>query len=144
MRPQGHRPGGPLRRAGEGEGRGRPRGGPRGGARPRRGPGAQGVHLSTARPAAVRPEMQRSMLDILACPIDKHHPLDLFVVSERAEVDEGALRCSSCSRFYPIIDSIPIMLPDELRDKKGDMDFLRRNAGALPEDITRRAQPWHL
>lgn len=107
----------------------------------RRGRGALIKHV--ARPAAVR-NMQRSMLDILACPIDKHHPLDLFAVSEKSEVVEGALRCSSCSRFYPIIDSIPIMLPDELRDRRQDMDFLRRNEGALPEDITRRALPWHL
>lgn len=84
------------------------------------------------------------MLDILACPIDKHHPLDLFVVSEKSEVVEGALRCASCSRFYPIIDCIPILLPDELRDKRQDIGFLRKNSKALPGDITRRALPWHL
>ena len=33
-------------------------------------------------------------------------------------VVEGALYCTDCSRFYPIIEEIPIMLPDELRDKK--------------------------
>lgn len=101
------------------------------------------MHLSTAR-AAGAPNMQRSMLDILACPIDKHYPLDLFVVSEGSEVDEGALRCGSCSRFYPIIDSIPILLPDELRDRGQDIEFLERNAKSLPDDITRRALPWHL
>lgn len=84
------------------------------------------------------------MIDILACPIDKHYPLELLVVKEGREVDEGALRCESCSRFYPIIDGIPILLPDELRDKRQDMEFLKRNAGALPEKVARRARPWHL
>lgn len=84
------------------------------------------------------------MIDILACPIDKHYPLELLAVKEGREVDEGALHCESCSRFYPIIDGIPILLPDELRDKRQDMEFLKRNAGALPEKVARRARPWHL
>jgi len=84
------------------------------------------------------------MIDILACPIDKHYPLELLVVKEGREVDEGALHCESCSRFYPIIDGIPILLPDELRDKRQDIGFLRRNSRALPGDIVRRALPWHL
>ena len=88
--------------------------------------------------------MRRTMTDILACPIDKHHPLELHVVKEGSEIDEGALHCESCSRFYPIIDGIPILLPDELRDKKQDIRFLKRNAASLPEKVTRRGLPWHL
>ena len=65
------------------------------------------------------------MIDILACPIDKHYPLELLAVKEGREVDEGALHCESCSRFYPIIDGIPILLPDELRDKRQDMNSSR-------------------
>lgn len=84
------------------------------------------------------------MMDILACPMDKHHPLEIFeCTADEKKVTEGALYCTDCSRFYPIIDEIPIMLPDELRDKKLDMDFLGRNAG-LPEKITRQGLPWHL
>jgi uncharacterized protein YbaR (Trm112 family) len=33
-------------------------------------------------------------------------------------VIDGILYCQKCSRFYPIIDEIPIMLPDELREKR--------------------------
>jgi len=36
------------------------------------------------------------------------------------------------------------MLPDELRDKKQDMDFLERNKDALPQKIIKHAKPWHL
>ena len=39
---------------------------------------------------------------------------------------------------------IPIMLPDELRDKKQDIEFLKRNIKELPEKIVTQASPWHL
>ena len=89
--------------------------------------------------------MNKKMIDILACPIDKHHPLEIF---ESKSIDdkivEGALYCTVCSRFYPIIEEIPIMLPDELRDKKQDIDFLNNNQEKLPEKIIKQAFPWHL
>ena len=89
--------------------------------------------------------MNRSMLDILACPIDKSHPLELFEIGKGGQaVSEGALYCAKCSRFYPIIEGIPVMLPDELRDKKMEMEFLKKNRDSLPEKITREANPWHL
>ncbi len=89
--------------------------------------------------------MNRSMIDILACPIDKSYPLELFGINEKHDIIyEGALFCAKCSRFYPILDDIPIMLPDELRDKKLDMEFLKRNKNVLPEKITVGANPWHL
>ena len=89
--------------------------------------------------------MKKSMMDILACPIDKNHPLELFEVKEKEDtVSEGALLCTKCSRFYPIIEEIPIMLPDELRDKKLEMDFLKKNKENLPEKIVKTGLPWHL
>jgi len=36
------------------------------------------------------------------------------------------------------------MLPDELRDKKQDIEFLKRNITKLPEKIVKQALPWHL
>ena len=89
--------------------------------------------------------MNKKMLDILACPLDKHHPLEIFEVDSKEEIIlEGALYCIKCSRFYPIIEEIPIMLPDELRDKKQDIDFLQKNQKKLPEKIIKQASPWHL
>jgi len=81
--------------------------------------------------------MNKKMLDILACPIDKHFPLEIFEIKTKKDIVlEGAIYCTDCSRFYPIIDEIPIMLPDELRDKNQDLDFLRRNQSNLPEKIS--------
>ena len=89
--------------------------------------------------------MNRKMLEILACPIDKFHPLELFAdKSDDEKVAEGALYCQKCSRFFPIIDEIPIMLPDELRDKKQEIEFLKRNIKELPEKIVKQGLPWHL
>jgi len=89
--------------------------------------------------------MNKTMMDILACPIDKNHPLELFEINEKDDViSEGVLFCTKCSRFYPIIEEIPIMLPDELRDKKQEMEFLRNNKNTLPEKIITKANPWHL
>ncbi len=84
-------------------------------------------------------------MDILACPIDKNHPLELFEIKEKDDViSEGALFCPKCSRFYPIIEEIPIMLPDELRNKKQEIEFLKNNKDMLPEKIITKANPWHL
>ena len=89
--------------------------------------------------------MNKNMIDILACPIDKNHPLELFEIKEKDNVvSEGALFCLKCSRFYPIIEEIPIMLPDELRDKKQELQFLKTNKDKLPEKIISQANPWHL
>jgi len=89
--------------------------------------------------------MNKKMMDILACPIDKHFPLEIIELSSKDEVIvEGAIFCSECSRFYPIVDEIPIMLPDELRDKNQDIEFLKKNKNNLPEKIVNKGLPWHL
>jgi uncharacterized protein YbaR (Trm112 family) len=70
--------------------------------------------------------MKRSMLDILACPVDKHYPLELYEINTQdQEVQEGILFCPKCSRFYPITEEIPVMLPDELREKQRDFEKAR-------------------
>jgi uncharacterized protein len=89
--------------------------------------------------------MNKAMMNILACPIDKNHPLELYEIKEKNNVvSEGALFCSKCSRFYPIIEEIPIMLPDELRNKEQEIQFLTSNKKNLPEKIISMAKPWHL
>jgi uncharacterized protein YbaR (Trm112 family) len=82
---------------------------------------------------------------ILACPIDKHYPLELFeIVSEGQMVKEGVLFCTKCSRFYPIREEIPVMLPDELREKQNDIEFLQKWQDKIPEKVIKQGNPWHL
>jgi uncharacterized protein YbaR (Trm112 family) len=91
------------------------------------------------------------MLDILACPIDKYYPLELIeidiaedkIINENV-IKEGVLFCSQCSRFYPIIEEIPVMLPDELRDKEKDIQFLQKWQEKIPNRIIKNGNPWHL
>jgi uncharacterized protein YbaR (Trm112 family) len=89
--------------------------------------------------------MNKTMMEILACPIDKTHPLELYKIKEKDDViSEGVIVCPKCSRFYPIIEEIPIMLPDELRDKKLEIDFLKKYKEDLPEKIIKKGLPWHI
>ena len=89
--------------------------------------------------------MQKKLLDILACPIDKHYPLDLLEFNVNGEVIvEGVLLCSDCNRFYPIVDEIPVMLPDNLRNKRDDLAFLGKWASRLPDNIVHGGKPWSL
>ena len=59
--------------------------------------------------------MKKDLMDILACPVCKG---DLELLSEEEEGDDvivGSLECVACSESYPIEDSIPNLLPPELR-----------------------------
>lgn len=85
------------------------------------------------------------MLDILACPIDKHYPLELFEVKAEGDiVVDGALVCTDCNRYYPIIDEIPVMLPDDLRNRNEDVEFLTKFKDRLPDKIVKTGRPTHL
>jgi uncharacterized protein len=59
-------------------------------------------------------------------------------------VEEGLLLCRSCLRFYPITEEIPIILPDELRDKKKDLEFLKTWNVSIPNDLLKNLRPWTL
>lgn len=89
--------------------------------------------------------MQRKLLDILACPIDKHYPLELLEFTTRDElIVDGVLLCRECGRYYPIIDEIPVMLPDSLRNRKEDLDFLTKWRAKVPERVVHGGKPWSL
>jgi uncharacterized protein len=89
--------------------------------------------------------LKRKLLDILACPIDKHYPLELFEIKSEGDlIVDGALYCSECSRFYPITDEIPVMLPDDLRNRNEDLEFLSKYKDKLPEKISKTGKPVHL
>ncbi|MDW5563790.1 MAG: methytransferase partner Trm112 [Methanomassiliicoccus sp.] len=56
--------------------------------------------------------MKRQLMDILACPVCKHHPLGLEVVSENDEgIVEGKLCCPRCGTCFPIDEGIPDLIP---------------------------------
>ncbi len=125
--------------------------------------------------------MKYRLLDLLACPICKHFPLELIVIERKVyerkleqekpfcelycgylvkyikdikeypcdecikyEVVTGVLYCTKCNRWYPIIDEIPRMLPDELRNKNEDLKFLRKYQDKLSSKIVYEGKPFNL
>ncbi len=89
--------------------------------------------------------LKRKLLDILACPIDKYYPLVLSEFNADGDkIVDGMLLCTKCDRFYPIIEEIPIMLPDELRNRDEDLAFLQKWASKLPERVVYEGKPVHL
>ena len=60
--------------------------------------------------------MKRELMEIIACPVCKGD-LSLDVTREDGdEIMEGSLTCASCNEVYPIEDSIPNLLPPDLRE----------------------------
>jgi uncharacterized protein len=88
--------------------------------------------------------LKRRLLDILACPIDKHYPLELHVFEEKEEIAEGLLVCTECNRWYPISDEIPQMLPDDLREAKDDLAWLQKWKEQVPKSVIHGGKPFHL
>ncbi|MDH7563717.1 MAG: Trm112 family protein [Candidatus Bathyarchaeota archaeon] len=88
--------------------------------------------------------MKRKLMDMLACPIDKYHPLELYVFDEKNEIEEGLIACPKCLRWYPIREAIPEMLPDELRKENDDLPFLEKWKEKFPEKILLRGKPFCL
>jgi len=66
----------------------------------------------------------------------------ISITKETNIVEEGLLLCKACLRFYPIMEEIPIILPDDLRDKKKDIEFLKKWKELIPRDLVNNLKPW--
>ncbi len=129
--------------------------------------------------------MKYRLLDLLACPMCKHFPLELIVIEEKnysdrkipgqpplcelycgykekmikdlkeqppcdecikKEIVTGVLYCRKCGRWYPIINTIPHMLPDYIRENEKDreLEFLSKYKDKLPEKIFLKGKPHNL
>ena len=56
------------------------------------------------------------LMEILVCPMCRGE-LDLSITKqEEDEIVEGVLTCTECDETYPIVNTIPNMLPPLLRD----------------------------
>lgn len=61
------------------------------------------------------------------------------------EIDSGILLCEKCHRWFPIIETIPQMLPDEYRDEKKDIEFLQTNKNLLDQEfLTQDLKPFNI
>lgn len=55
----------------------------------------------------------------ICCPFDKSDvTLEVLGKSLEGDILSGFLRCAVCGRNYPIISGVPIMTPDEYRERR--------------------------
>jgi uncharacterized protein YbaR (Trm112 family) len=59
--------------------------------------------------------MRKDMMEILVCPVCKGTLTLTIDKEDKIEIVEGSLYCANCKETYPIKDSIPNLLPPDLR-----------------------------
>jgi uncharacterized protein YbaR (Trm112 family) len=63
------------------------------------------------------------------------------------ELDSGILVCPECGRWYPIgsaVETIPEMLPDDLREKDKDIEWMQKWSELIPSEIIKNGKPFNL
>jgi len=63
------------------------------------------------------------------------------------ELDAGLLVCPECGRWYPIgsaVETIPEMLPDDLREKERDLEWLEKWRELVPPRVLEGGKPYSL
>ncbi len=64
------------------------------------------------------PSSARKILDTI------HHALVLLNrFKYEMEIEDAVIRCPECKRWFPVFETIPQMLPDDVRDKTSDDQF---------------------
>ncbi|WMN12251.1 Trm112 family protein [Marivirga salinae] len=75
---------------------------------------------------------QSRLLKKMCCPFDKGDLNISIFKQEEEEIIEGLLTCSACQRYFPIIYGIPIMTPDEYRQKSLEAPVMKKWGLELP------------
>ena len=91
-------------------------------------------------------ETTKISLDIQNQIINEILP-DIYLLNwffQFSEIEEGVIFCEKCNRWYPIIETIPQMLPDDLREKENEINFLKKWEPQLPPEITKNGKPFNL
>lgn len=61
------------------------------------------------------------------------------------EIESGVLFCPKCKRWFPIIETIPQMLPDEFRKEEEELKFLKTIRNLLDEEFFKQdLKPYNL
>ncbi len=92
-------------------------------------------------------DIKKPLCDLYCAYMNKYiKDLDTTKCDEciKYEVKTGVVYCTSCHRWYPIIDEIPRILPDNYRRKEEDLQFLRLHENNLSEDVKLYGKPYNL
>jgi len=98
------------------------------------------------------------LMDLLVCPVkDCRSPLSIEVYEEHEEeiegeevreIHEALITCTKCRRWYPVIDTIPCMLPDSMRmdgkQRREENKFLQRWREKISSEILENGVPFGL
>ncbi|MDF1537629.1 MAG: Trm112 family protein [Candidatus Thorarchaeota archaeon] len=102
--------------------------------------------------------MKRWLMEILICPakecrselnleVYKSHEIELED-NQVEEIDEALLTCPKCTRWYPVIEGIACMLPDNLRmtgkQHIEEVKFLERWKERIDSPILENGTPFGL
>lgn len=77
--------------------------------------------------------MKTSLLQYLCCPTCRAE-LTCLEHSSTNEIKQGILVCEECGRWYPVLDFIPELLPDNLRDYDRETAFLEAFSDQIPAE----------
>lgn len=80
----------------------------------------------------------------LTSEVDKDELLKKCTECMKINLVNALLVCDKCQRWYPVIEEIPHMLPDKLRNKNKELSFLSRFKDRVPVAILRKGKPFHL
>ena len=71
--------------------------------------------------------MTREFLNKLCCPFDKSDlTIQVYKENENKEILEGLIECPECNRYFPVVHGVPIMTPDEYREKQLEAPLLQK------------------
>lgn len=91
-----------------------------------------------------------SKLDELDSFALKEYPNEidlLYRYLNLVEVEEGLIVCPECGRWYPIgsaVETIPELMPDDLREEERDIEWLKKWSEKVPEKVRNEGKPFNL
>jgi uncharacterized protein YbaR (Trm112 family) len=87
--------------------------------------------------STVKPKILEFIEDVKLNQLNEIMPELIFLnkIKTKTEIESGLLFCQKCNRWFPIIDTIPQMLPDEFRNEEKEIQFLQNNKNLLDEEF---------
>ena len=80
--------------------------------------------------------------------LEKTEPKNLEVLHKylnMIDIAEGLLVCTECGRWFPIgcaVESIPELMPDELREREPELTWLEKWSNKIPANIIKNGLPF--
>jgi 2-polyprenyl-3-methyl-5-hydroxy-6-metoxy-1,4-benzoquinol methylase len=59
-------------------------------------------------------------------------------------IEDAILTCPACHRWFPVINGIPVLVPDGLRNERQELALLRKYEAAIPPAILSEGYPLNL